>query len=95
MKKISDRAVELMLERHKAILSPKEGQFEGCDTWFDYMQKHYSGYPHARHVSQFDLAQALDEFQADVMRAIGRKPPEASEPIDNTGTIGSRKTRIE
>lgn len=76
MKKISERATELMVERNKRdliaggnaaeleLLRQSEA-YAGCVTWHDYMLKNASGYPKAGQAGPCDILAALDEYQAE------------------------------
>ncbi len=81
MKKISERAVELMVARNKGDLigggDPKTleslaevEQYAGCITWYDYMKKNAPTYPAPHHVNTGDVLQALDEYQE--VQSLGR-----------------------
>ncbi len=62
--KISERAVELMVEDHKnSPIDPEH--FRGCTTWFEYLSLDVKGYPSPTSTSPKHILQALDEYQAD------------------------------
>lgn len=62
--KISERAVELMVEAHKKNTIDPE-HFRGCSTWYDYLALDQPGYPSPASASSAHILQALDEYQAD------------------------------
>lgn len=62
-KKISERAIEFMIERHKTdTVDPKI--FQGFTNWFDYNTANVASYPSAQWTGSIDILQALDEYQA-------------------------------
>ena len=62
MVKISERAVELMVARHKKDHGPSPG----FSSFYDYMTRTRAhGYPGPTHCSSGDTLQALDEYQAE------------------------------
>jgi hypothetical protein len=64
--KISERAVELMVERHKR--ETLSNVYAPHKTWFEYATAHESRYPGVEHVAVRDLLQALDEYQEAQMK---------------------------
>lgn len=66
MKKISERAVELMVSRHKT------DRYSSGETVFEYCAKRFEEYPNTKACGAQDLAQALDEYQAELEELFGR-----------------------
>lgn len=71
MKKISERAVEIMVERYKKLNGPSR-DFESYHDYCVRMQ--LLGYPGVAHVCASDVALALDEYQAEQQGAVTANP---------------------
>lgn len=68
MKKISERAVELMVERNKKQDLEAIAVFKGKRTWHDYMLSEVPSYPSPSNASPGDILNALDEYQSEQLR---------------------------
>jgi hypothetical protein len=67
MKKISERAVEIMVERNRNTRGPTD-RWGNFDRFYSTTDHH--DYPGMNYVTVGDLAQALDEYQADTAHLI-------------------------
>lgn len=74
--KISERAVEILVERHRSDFLPQhmldDERYAKLRTWYDYSMQECAkfGYPCARYCSSGDILAALDEFQASQLKTI-------------------------
>jgi hypothetical protein len=64
MKKISERAIEIMVERHKKECGPSDG----WGSMYRFNSNTGFNYPNLSYVSVEDLGQALDWFQVELKR---------------------------
>jgi|SRR6478609_1736933 len=79
LKKLSERAIEIMVERHKNTAGPSDG-------WGNlhrfYSTTDASGYPGLDYVSEKDLAQALDEYQEQVKARLDANEQTANQALE-------------
>jgi hypothetical protein len=68
VKKISERAIEIMVESHRKHVLEDHPVYKGHRTYYAWMLADAPGYPSSKHVGSDHILQALDEYQEAQMR---------------------------
>lgn len=87
MKKISIRAIEIMVNRHRGTIGPSGGY----NSMHDYYTRTDSKYPNLSYLEPQDTVLAIDEFQDQNEKHIFSMDSDISNCED---VVGIRKSRL-